>query len=140
MQPELGGCCAGNSWEPHTQNTGHTSASADGEDRFNSRHQLASRRSTVASGGSCRSDLSRMSVTIQNELHAAEWKIERGALELGRRLGKGGFGESIHHFSSAPCSFEHGSVEGYWLEEQLLPHACVLCMLTACAEMVCPLQ
>lgn len=44
----------------------------------------------TASGG-----LSRVSVAIRNELHAADWKIERSAIILDKRLGKGGFGEKI---------------------------------------------
>ena len=39
--------------------------------------------------------LSRVSVAIRNELHAADWKIERSAIILDKRLGKGGFGEKI---------------------------------------------
>jgi len=83
------------------------------------------RRSGVGVGLSQRSDLSRVSMAIRNELHGAEWKIERRNIELGKRLGKGGFG--------APSSFipppifvkyyqnlEHLQVSGVNLAEAML--------------------
>lgn len=47
----------------------------------------------IQSADSRRSDMSRVSLTIHNGLTNSEWKIERQALQLGKRLGKGGFGE-----------------------------------------------
>ena len=98
---------AGNTWDPSTQNT--MSSGGGGEydtidlssklqERISNKSSGRSGRSVIISGESqksAKSDLSRVSMAIQNELHGAEWKIERSTLTLGKRLGKGGFGAAL---------------------------------------------
>lgn len=54
----------------------------------------SSGQSVLPSDRSDVSALSRVSATIQSELHV-EWRIARSALELGKLLGRGGFGPSL---------------------------------------------
>ena len=102
-----GRAVAGNTWDPSTQNT--MSSGAGGEydtidlssklqERISNKSSGRSGRSVIISGESqksAKSDLSRVSMAIQNELHGAEWRIERNTLTLGKRLGKGGFGAAL---------------------------------------------
>lgn len=50
------------------------------------------------------SNLSRVSMSIMKELSNAEWKIDPSSLVLGKMIGKGGFGASIHPVARASAA------------------------------------